>query len=69
MEQTFEIVEIKGKKYAQFQDSKETRHFLKTMVLFAGGALYKNEEKLVYRNDCAYGNLKEWYAKVFQNHS
>lgn len=68
MTANFEIVEVKGKKYAQFEDSKETRKFLKNMVLVAGGVIYKNEGKLVYAVDGAYGNLKEWYSKVFQNH-
>lgn len=67
MNANFEIVEVKGKKYTQFEDSKETRKFLKNMVLCSGGAVYKNEGKLVYVGVGAYGNLKEWYTKVFSN--
>lgn len=61
----FEIVEVKNRKYAQFQDSKENRAFLKKVVLMAGGSIYKNGEGIVYQGIGAYGNLQEWYKKLF----
>jgi len=65
---TFEIVEVKGRKYAQVEDTKETRTFLKELRNIAGGDIYKNEGKIVYRGIGANGNLTEWYKSVFQNY-
>lgn len=62
----FEIVEVKGRKYAQFQDSKENRVFLRKVVLIAGGNIYKNGDGIVYQGIGEYGNLQEWYKKLIE---